>query len=158
MPVAPTGIISSRLDNAKTLLATTTAWQTWVNKVGDVAAAKAFIHIGNAVGGATRPLCIVGLRSFLLPRIAEGSRDMFSHGTSDIGLLIEALVTEADAEDAYIDFTNELGAVLTGLRELSGTGGFLRNASLSLDAIARSDKSQGEPTDYYQGLIVLGSG
>lgn len=158
MAVEPTGSISTRLDAAKTLLATLAAWQTLTDTVGDLPAAKAFIHIGNAPGEAERPLCIVGLRSLLLQRISDGPRDGFDRGNADIGLLIEILLSESDDQDAYIDFTNDLGAVWDDLVEQSGVGGFLSNRSLSVDAIARSDKSQGEPTDYYQGLIVLGSG
>ena len=155
MAVVPTGILSTPIAAAKTLLGDTAAWQTWVDEAGDAAAAKAFIYVGAKAGPLARPFAIVDIFAFALARIGGGSRDVF-RATGTVGIIIEADVTESDGGDAHYEFLNELGAVLQDMRELSGSSSYLPNARISLDSLmSRSTKKQGEAADYYEALLRL---
>jgi hypothetical protein len=157
MTVAPSEILSLPIRNAKTLLGDTAGWIAWTG-ADDATAAKVFIHEGAEPATATRPFCVVDLAGFDMTMIGGGSRHQFRESGSVL-LLFQDAATESDDTDAHFDFLNNLGTVLTDMRELAGSGGYLLVNRIALESIiARSTVLQGETTNYYEAIVRLDYG
>jgi len=136
MAVAASGILSVPLDAMRTLIAATSAFQTWVG-VETAAAAKAFIHLialneaaslSQAEREALRPVAVIGFGDdFHAAEDAEPGPYM-RHG-GQIEVVFEAVITAAytdDEADAVLEFANSVGAVVEEMESTSrGTGTYL---------------------------------
>ncbi len=146
MAVTPTGPISVPLAAARTLLASLSAWQTWCG-AEDAAEAAEFIHLvafdQQALSDedklAARPLIALwGGDNAQADRIADPNTWSDS---GDIDMAIVDLVGEQEtAEDQYLTFTNNVGAVMDELRAASGIG------ALNVTVIRRTSQVQ-EPNE-----------
>jgi hypothetical protein len=162
MALTPSGILSKPLDLVCDMFSAVAAFQTWCGHTGNASAAKAgHTHIesigplaegeaierpyllvmqGPAVGGDSR-------------RGGSGARNHFVHEW-ELYFRLCAVVSAAyvdDDREAYLEFLNSAGAILSGVELLAGTGG-MPNATRwrALGPAQRADKD-----DVAEGEFVI---
>ena len=179
MPVTPSGPISLRLEDLRTLLANCPAWRTWT---GDATAelAKRHVHLvdippaPSAAGYSAadlaelRPFARVDeyeeadrlVGGFVLERVSLGA----FMPSGKLVLTFEDEVPQEDANDpaaAKLRFMNNVGAVLKDLVDLGdGEGDYLSVHKVEkLGRIARATEEDVETMgDYLQAQYVIHHG
>ena len=159
MAVTPSGPLSLPLDNLRTLLANCPSFQTWVG-AADAAEALAAISLV-AVETVERPLAIVMQapgRGWASRQNAGGAANWFSQSGTLLILFEDDVEAEAIEPDAELTFTNLVGAIISEMQDLAGSGGHLNVTSIAIkDGPSRSDFSEKESTgDYYQVVLEVG--
>lgn len=155
MPVTATGPISIPLSRLKTLLSKSTNFQTLVG-VGTSAAALAFIDMVRkaapdvATGHGLVSHAPAG--RWRAERGQQGTSAAFDVTSGQLRLTIRKAITQTDAQDAELEFTNSLGAILTDLVNNSGAVANLQITAATLVSLSRSDPDQKNS----QGEIYMG--
>lgn len=155
MPVTPTSSLAKALDNCKSLIAATPAFQAW-GSFADAAAAKANIHLF-AVDQLARPLIVLGVNEYDRTKIAEPNTYQ-ERGAFE--LLIEGLVPAeltATNGDAAIDFMNKAGAVIDDILALAGTGSYLviRSIVPAAGPFRSEEEVKAAEGDFFQWFLTL---
>ena len=141
MSVTPSGMLSLPLENLRTLVAASAAFQAWVGATGEteaelIASAKEHIYLvgldGDNVVNA-RPFAVVDHgESWTLTRLAEPHT---YRATGSLLLCFEDNVDAAHAgsiPDAQLAFTNMVGDVVEDMFEKAGTDTYLAVSQITL--------------------------
>ncbi|MHC4253761.1 MAG: hypothetical protein ACYS9X_31995 [Planctomycetota bacterium] len=160
MAETASGAVSLPLENGRTLLAGSARFRTLVG-AADAAAAKAYIHIA-PVAGATwqRPRALITHSGLDHELVARGLGNGFAE-EGELTIVIEADISEAyrdegQEENAYLEFTNALGAIITEMRTLAGTQTYLDAQAFGVPVITRGDEEEeSKDTFWYRGVITL---
>ncbi len=161
MAVTLTGHFGKPLENAATLLASTSQFQT-LTGTASAAAAKAFIHfICELEGSWTRPAVLIYWGDGAgLDKVAGGVSDTLSYWpTGTIVLRFEvarAVAYAADPEDAAKNFINQVDGCIAGMVSAAGASGQLSVSRIyPLSQPAVTSYEQGEGTIYFVWDIGL---
>lgn len=157
------GYLSAVYSNCATLLANCATWKTLCG-ASDATEALAYIHIGEMPAeDAERPWASVFAGDDLrVSRIGAGLANEYQWG-GNLHLLIE-LEPSADCYGsgaagenlAELEAHNRIGALVSEMAALSGSGTYLDVAEFSYEQPPlRSDESQGEATRYYQTVLNI---
>lgn len=120
MSITPTGVLSEPVSVLCTMIAQTTAWDTWTEASDRV---YPFAAAGRGDDAPERPYAIV-----FVPEGFEMGIQTGAWGRGVLHVLIEADVDTDNADsyaDASYDFLNNVGALLSELMEDSGADGNL---------------------------------
>jgi len=151
MPVTPTGFLSLKVHEMRTLLSNSGDFQTWTG-TANAAAALARIHTPLAVATtATLPFAVVDLgTAFNMSNISERQFDF----DGDIFLVFREAISQADGLDAYYAFTNTIGAILEDLTDSAKGPGNFPLDSIQLLELYRSDWFEEKiSVKYYEAIF-----
>lgn len=148
MSETPANILSMNLENAKTVLANVTAFQTWV---GEATAAGAKNHIYLVGYGrktraeliAMRPCALISqtydASSLVHTKYAGGAVNWFApkgavyiQFEDNVAAEYAGANREDHYDDAEIAFTNDIGAIWEGLEALAGSDAYLSISGISV--------------------------
>lgn len=136
MTVTPSGIYSLPLSNMRTMLSNCAAFRTWTG-TATVALALAQIHYGGADPATdTAPLAIVDFAPGSGGResVAQGQWRYSAPLAIDVTFIADVSAQTSDS-DALLTHWNNVGAIVSDVEGLAGTGGYL--------GISRSDIADG---------------
>ena len=170
MSVTATSILALPVENARTLFANSTSFQSWTDSA-DADAAKEHIYVRGfeaktkAELEAMRPFIVLHAgNDWQMGTIGDGASNCFQVGGSVV-VLFEADVPAAYSaaakhRDAETDFLNQVGEVFSDIRLLAGSDNYLSvNHIHMLDGPYRSDPAiDHDEGDYYGILFVLAWG
>jgi hypothetical protein len=149
-----TGPLALPMCKLRHLLASTSAFQTWVG-AGDTTTALDSIYVAGADSRPDRPFVVIGLAEFAFRRIAGGSADWFrSEGA--LSVRFENDIDSGDVddwEDAETAFLTDLAGVWSDAVDLSGSG-----AHISLDSIELADVTrnhQDDDAEFYKAKYLI---
>lgn len=134
MSVVPTGPISLLFKHLQDQFADSSAFQTWVGHPGNAATAIGHAHV-MADDDPDRPFVMITPGEDFSP-IRIGEINTF-HTVGNIEVFFVAEVSAENAgnhTDAFYEFTNPVGAILDGIKALSGQAGYLNITSMALEA------------------------
>lgn len=146
MAVEPQGILSVVMDHLRTLLASCTAFQTWVSAV-DVAGAKEHVVLfGETQENISYPCAVI---------IFDAGCELRSQRTfttiSEYGGGLAVMFTKEvpatysdDFSEGLLDFANDVGQILEEVDELAGQDSYLNVVGWSMNGPARSEKREKE--------------
>lgn len=153
MPVTPANLFSLPLKALQDTIANSGTFQTWAGTAGG-APTLARIHlVGVDVSAVVRPFALIDFgEKFDSAQIAYQGQFMSS---GELLLLFEDAVAPANAGnhgDAKLAFTNQVGAVLNEIQDVSGQNSFLSIHKIKLKSGPnRSTKDERDAgTDLYQ--------
>ncbi len=127
MAVTPAGLFSLPVDFMRKTIAGSSSFRTLVG-AANATAALAFVHAFSASGSqlAASFFAVVEFgEDWARTMHAGGSNNFFESESSSLQVLFHQKVTKADDVDAAYEFTNDIGAIISDMEQLSGTAGFL---------------------------------
>ena len=148
MPAAtPSGYLSLAYNYLRESLAASATWQAMCS-VNNAAAAKAYIHIGDADAETlTRPFCILCGGKDNVRRTASD----YMHHSGSAKMVLEFVPGGTPAE---LWACNQAGALVSEIGALSGQPGYLDASSIEIEQEPTpSEPSEGESTLYYQLVL-----
>lgn len=158
MALAPSGPLSLPLKNLQTLVSNSSTFQTWVGAADAATAAARIYLVGEDKSATTRPFAVV---HHLDP--AEFNREAQAGGavqcfveSGAVGLIFEddvGAAYAADHADAEMEFTNIVGAVISEMEDLAGSGAYLNVTRFGvITGPARSALDEAESEGDYYGI------
>ena len=149
MATNPTSDLAMVLDSLRTLIATSSTFQTWTS-TASVALAKVRVY-GFAEASPTRPCAYVGWVNGRVKRggyISGQLKVIFEMATA--AAYQQAGAEATDFLSAAYDFVNSAGQVLEDMMEQSEAPGYLFIPARGIDfqQVARTDRE--DQTDYHQ--------
>lgn len=144
-PVTPTGIISRPVAALRDMVAASASFQESTGSQ-NATEAKAFVHLISSDNLATPFVCIYPDQSFEAAKVGTGTC------FSCTGRLNMEIIAAIDAEyqpdeytaDAYLSFTNAVGALISDLFEAGDSGTLAIKRITFKDAPARATKAKGQ--------------
>jgi len=125
MALSPSGFISLALDGLRDMLASLSAFQSWVG-AADAAEAKTRIHIyGVDADNDTMPYALLDTGDSLSGEAdSTGARYHFLHTYQLLCRFVASVSPEyqSSERDAKLEFTNAIGAILAELETASASG------------------------------------
>lgn len=146
-----TGNLSATLYNLETLLASSATFRTGAG-AADVAAARSFIH-----WLADAPPANQSVWAWIKTKEGWKADSQGSGNSFWVTMPLQILVQRADddedtAKERQIKFLNWLGAVVSEMLALAGTGGYLHVTSLTISNTMLSDDH--DPDGPYQQAML----
>ncbi len=161
LPVEPKGILSVPLNAARDIIASSSAFQEWIESPGNKDAALARVHIVSAPLDAASPFVLLTLGTFVRDRSSLKDGIPF---TNRSGAVVTAFL-RADVEEnateptAVLLFCNAVGAVWDDIERKSGIHKESRLAITSMEMTADPARipheQRGQVGDYYECAIDL---
>ena len=157
MPVSAANHYSLVLDNAATLFANSSTFQTLMG-VGSAAAAKALIYwceTDETVSAeSTLPRAIVDFRERQARTNKEGTTTFT--GTGPVVLRIEYATAQTTRQDAIKDCLNKAGAIQEEVLALTTGGGqYLNAVEIDLDGFGRLSMPENNANNAYLIMFVV---
>lgn len=157
------GVLSLPMENLRTLLANSANFQTLV-AAANAEEAKNSIHVfalDAAAGVFTRPYALITNTPDRADYRAEGAAGGAAHFFTDSGTLylwFEADIAAADEDshqDAGFVFQNTIGAIISDMKTLAGSGTYLAvNAFTMVNGPTRGSRKETDP-EYYQAILEV---
>lgn len=131
MSVTPTGPISLLFKHLQNQFADGSAFQTWTGNPGDAVAAKLHAHVMAEDGEPDTPFVMITPGEDFQPVKIGEVNTYETIGSLSVYLVADVSSENADDHtDAFYEFTNDVGGILNGLKDLSGTAGYLNITSM----------------------------
>lgn len=154
------GLLSLPAENLRILLAGSVKFRELVGEANPTLA-KAHIHIGpRDATGYTRPRALIDITRHREPSVAGGAGisyrstgELWLHIARDIPSGYQAA---AQNENAMLEFTNLIGAIVADMQALSGTATYLVVEEFEISDIRRTpEDDESRSTFYYEAEIAV---
>ena len=156
-PVILSGIFGAPIEALATLLSNVTAFQTFTGTVSAVLAKARIYEIFEAETSVTRPLALITYQqgSWSADRDAASSGNGSFRRDSSLTLVFEKSVT-AYGKDDIKTFANEIGSIIQGIMDLSGTNNnYMLVKTITLNGFSRGEEGE-DKTLYADFKITWG--
>ena len=128
MAIALTGILGAQIQGAKELISKSAVFQAWVGAANEAAALLRIHHFAEDDDNLTYPLATVdhGGDALSLMAVAGGAADVYKTASEVEVLFVAERPTDYSDQDFMAYMTNQVGAIVEELRDLSGVSSNIR--------------------------------
>lgn len=144
------------MSNLKTLLSNTAAFQTWVDADDAAEAATSIIYVAEDEDNVSRPFALLMMDTPWTHDAVSSGPDFRDRGS--LAIRFEGTITEAyvgTPADEFFEFTNSMGAIISGMADLSRNGSYMHVTQFSvLEPVYRSTRARAPQHGDYMGMVL----